>query len=77
MVSTLIESIQAGLIECCGLHYKPEPLILNEPTVHLDPLMESKVLSIIKELIKENKITVLYTPIKLERQIKYVIRSCF
>ncbi len=55
----------------------PELLILDELAVHLDPLMESEVLSIIKELIKENKTTVLYTSHKVREVDKICDKVMF
>lgn len=52
--------LQRRLNLACGIAHRPDLIILDEPTVAVDPQSRNSILSGIKELAKEGK-TILYT----------------
>jgi ABC-2 type transport system ATP-binding protein len=49
----LSEGMQRRLEICCSLIHKPKILVLDEPTVDLDPLIEQEILHLLQDINKQ------------------------
>jgi len=51
--------MQKRLDIACSLIHKPKLLLLDEPTVELDPILRREVMNLISKVNKEEKVTIL------------------
>ena len=59
--SDLSKGMQKRLDIACGLIHDPKVLILDEPTEDLDPVLRKEILTLLKYINKNNKITIILT----------------
>ncbi|MFH0831855.1 MAG: ABC transporter ATP-binding protein [archaeon] len=57
--SELSGGMQKRLDIACSLVHKPKLLLLDEPTVELDPILRREVMNLIHKINKEEKVTIL------------------
>jgi ABC-2 type transport system ATP-binding protein len=53
LAGQLSEGMQRRLEICCSLIHKPKVLVLDEPTIDLDPMLEQEILHLLQDINKQ------------------------
>ncbi|AAC71511.1 ABC transporter ATP-binding protein [Mycoplasmoides genitalium] len=77
-VSCIIKDLSAGQkqrVEIAKLFFKsPKLLLVDEPTTGLDPLTASKIMDLITDFVKREKITLVFVTHDIDLALKYSTR---
>jgi ABC-2 type transport system ATP-binding protein len=60
-VGTLSGGMQRRLNLACGIVHHPSVVLLDEPTVGIDPQSREKILEIVRKIADENRVAVIYS----------------
>ncbi len=56
---------------CCTLISKPKLLLLDEPSVGVDPVSRLELMEIVRKLVRENDISVIWSTSYLDEAEKF------